>query len=153
MTGPSRTRQRASILLALRSLSAPCRSVPAHRRRQWIVGRVEDYAKERGWFFGRFIDEPRLQSPLVEIAWQRVPNLVASPAQRHLHRDSVEVNIVIAGAVTVTINDTIQHIAAGGFFVIWPDTVTEDLTTTVDTEVIVVRAPGHRYDKVHVLRP
>jgi hypothetical protein len=37
--------------------------------------------------------------------------------------------------------------------VIWPDTVTEDLTTTADTEVIVVRAPGHRYDKVYVPRP
>jgi mannose-6-phosphate isomerase-like protein (cupin superfamily) len=116
------------------------------------VGRVEDYAKERGWFFGRFSDEPRLQSQLVEIAWQRVPNLVASPGQRHLHRDSVEVNIVIAGAVTVTINDTVQHIAAGGFFVIWPDSITEDLTTTANTEVIVVRAPGRRYDKVHVAR-
>ena len=75
------------------------------KRRHSFVGAVESYAEDRGWFFGHFMDEPLLRSDLVEVAWQRVPNKTPGPEQRHLHRRSVEINVVLRGTMSIKINE------------------------------------------------
>jgi mannose-6-phosphate isomerase-like protein (cupin superfamily) len=120
------------------------------KRGQSFVGAVESSAKDRGWFFGHFMDEPLLESDLVEVTWQRVPNKTPSPEQRHLHRCSVEINVVLSGTMSVKINDVEHTLGKGDFFVIWPESVVSDVTTSADAEVLVVRAPSVADDKFAV---
>lgn len=120
------------------------------KRGQSFVGAVESSAKDRGWFFGHFMDEPLLESDLVEVTWQRVPNKTPSPEQRHLHRRSVEINVVLSGTMSVKINDVEHALGKGDFFVIWPESVVSDVTTSADAEVLVVRAPSVADDKFAV---
>ena len=115
-----------------------------------MVGTVDTQSKERGWFFGRFMDEPLLQSDLVEVAWQKVSERRPSPDQSHMHRHTVEVNVVLNGSITLRINDVEHDLSKGDFFVIWPESVVSDITTDADTEVLVVRAPSVANDKVPV---
>jgi Cupin domain len=120
------------------------------RRRQVIVGSIERHETERGWFFGHFMDEPLLRSDLVEVAWQRVPNRAPSSDQRHLHEQSVEINVVLNGTVELKIND-IDHIChRGDFYVVWPGTVVSDIRTDADAEVLVIRAPSIPNDKIQL---
>ncbi len=120
------------------------------KRGRSIVGSIDADAKERGWFFGRFMDEPLLQSDLVEVAWQRIPGLTPSSAQRHLHRRSVEVNLVVGGSVRLRIDGVEHDLRRGDFYVIWPDSVVSDIETDADAEVVVVRAPSVPGDKFPV---
>jgi hypothetical protein len=79
------------------------------------------------------MDEPLLQSELVEVAWQKVPNLTPSPDQRHLHRRNVT-----------------HDLGKGDFYVVWPESVVSDIETDEDAEVIVVRAPSVSNDKFNL---
>jgi hypothetical protein len=119
-----------------------------NKRRQSIVGSVATHAGQRGWFFGHFMDEPLLRSKLVEVAWQQVPNRVPANDQRHLHRQTVEINVVLNGTVALKINDSEHVFHRGDFYVVWPDTVVSDISTDADAEVLVVRAPSIPNDKI-----
>jgi mannose-6-phosphate isomerase-like protein (cupin superfamily) len=111
-----------------------------------FIGSTSDSAKERGWFFGSFMDEPLLRSDQVEVAWQHIPNVVPQAKERHFHTESVEINIVVSGRIHVAINGTEYDLGTGEFYVIWPFTTVEMLSTDAEAAVIVVRAPS-LYDK------
>jgi hypothetical protein len=117
------------------------------KRGRSFVGSISGAAKDRGWFFGHFMDEPLLQSGLVEVAWQQVPNLKPSSDQRHLHRRTVEINVVVRGHVRLKINDVQHDLHEGDFYVVWPESVVSDVATDSQAEVLVVRAPSVPDDK------
>ena len=112
-----------------------------------LVGTVSEHEKTKGWFFGAFVDDPLLRSDLVEVAWQKLPDLTPSPDQEHFHRATVEINIVIKGSIELSIDGERHKLETGQFYVIWPESVVSDLTTGDDTELIVVRAPSIPGDK------
>ena len=114
--------------------------------RHWTPS-AATYARERGWFFGRFMDEQLLQSELVEVAWQKVPNVTPSPDQRHQHKRTVEINVVLSGSVRLQIDDVTHDLGKGDFYVVWPESVVSDIETDEDAEVLVVRAPSVMNDK------
>ncbi len=117
------------------------------KRGRSVVGTVSSYARERGWFFGHFMDEPLLQSELVEVAWQTLPNVTPSPNQRHEHRRTVEINVILSGSVHLTIDDMKHNLGKGDFYIVWPESVVSDIETDDDAEVLVVRAPSVINDK------
>jgi mannose-6-phosphate isomerase-like protein (cupin superfamily) len=120
------------------------------KRRQAVVGSVEATAKNRGWFFGFFMDEPLLRSDLVEVAWQKTADR-AAPAdadEAHFHRATLEINVVISGSIRLKINDVQHDLCKGDFLVVWPESVVSDIVRDADTEIIVVRAPSVPDDKV-----
>jgi hypothetical protein len=117
------------------------------KRGRSVVGTVSSYARERGWFFGHFMDEPLLQSELVEVGWQKVPNVMPSPDQRHLHKRTVEINIVLGGSVRLKIDDVTHDLAKGDFYVVWPESIISHIETDDEAEVLVVRAPSVINDK------
>lgn len=121
-----------------------------NKRRRSFIGAVGSTAKERGWFFGHFMDEPLLQSDLVEVAWQDVPNQTPRPEQRHLHRRTVEINVVLSGFVSLKVDDVPHDLEKGDFFVVWPESVVSDITTDADAAILVVRAPSIANDKFAV---
>ena len=108
----------------------------------FFIGSTSDRAKERGWFFGSFMDEPLLQSNQVEVAWQHLPNVVPQTKERHIHTKSVEINVVVSGRIRIAINGTEYCLGAGEFYVIWPFTTVEMLSTDAEAAVIVVRSPS-----------
>jgi hypothetical protein len=118
------------------------------KRGKSMVGTVKDHAMRKGWFFGSFMDEPLLQSDLVEVAWQSIPNLEPAPDQRHAHQQTVEINIILQGWMKLSIDDAEHRVEKGQFYVIWPDSIVSDITTSSDAEVLVVRAPSRPDDKV-----
>ncbi|MGH7203394.1 MAG: hypothetical protein ACREHC_03050 [Candidatus Levyibacteriota bacterium] len=107
-----------------------------------FVGKVSDYQKRKGWFFGNFADNGLIKSDLVEIAWQNISEKEASPEDKHIHTSSVEINVVISGTVNADINGKHFTIQKGEFYVIWPETVIENLSAGEDTQLIVIKAPS-----------
>ena len=71
---------------------------------KYIVGKISDYAKREGWFFGHFADNELSKSNVGEVAWQKISGKQAVPEDKHLHTSSVEINIVINGEVSLTFN-------------------------------------------------
>jgi hypothetical protein len=120
------------------------------KRGQAFVGNVDTHARERGWFFGHFMDDPLLRSDLVEVTWQRLGERTPADVERHLHRQTVEVNVVIAGAIELKINDVPHTFRRGDFFVIWPEAVVSDVRSDADAEMVVIRAPSLPGDKFPV---
>lgn len=114
---------------------------------KYFIGTVSDSAKARGWFFGSFMDEPLLRSDQVEVAFQVIPNVVPHTKDNHFHRESVEINIVVSGSVRVSINGTEHRLTRGEFYVVWPMTTVEVLSTDADAAMIVVRSPSLPHDK------
>jgi mannose-6-phosphate isomerase-like protein (cupin superfamily) len=113
-----------------------------HNKGKYKVGKVLDYTKSKGWFFGHFTDEALLKSDLVEVAWQNISNKDASAEDKHLHKSSVEINIILSGEVKVTINQEKLTLHAGEFYIIWPETIVESVEASDNTQLIVVRAPS-----------
>lgn len=111
-------------------------------RGKFKVGKISDYSKINGWFFGHFADEELLKSELVEVKWQNISNKKASPEDKHLHKDSVEINIILSGEVRVTINEEKFTLYKGEFYVVWPESVIKDIEASENTELIVIRAPS-----------
>ncbi len=100
---------------------------------RYFVGKVQDFSKRKGWFFGAFMDEPLLQSDLVEVGWQHLSNVKPSPDQKHFHKESVEINIMLTGWMEITINGNQHRLGPGDIYIIWPYTVVDELTTGEDT--------------------
>jgi mannose-6-phosphate isomerase-like protein (cupin superfamily) len=118
-----------------------------NKKNKYYVGKIKEFAKRRGWFFGYFMDEPLLHSDMVEVSWQKVPNAWAHAEQKHYHKQSVEINIVISGWIQITINGTEYKFTKGNFYVIWPYTTVENISTSEDAELIVVRTPSLSKDR------
>lgn len=115
---------------------------------KYIVGKISDYAKRKGWFFGGFADNELLQTDLVEVAWQKISNKKADVKDKHLHTSSVEVNIVISGEVSLTINGKDFTFHKEEFWIIWPETIVENVMAGENTELIVIRAPSVNDKKI-----
>jgi mannose-6-phosphate isomerase-like protein (cupin superfamily) len=115
-----------------------------------FVGTVDDFRRRKGWFIGAFVDEPLLRTELVEVAWQQLVKVTPSPDQAHYHTKTVEINIIIKGTMTLTIDGARHDLSAGQFYVIWPYSVVSEIVTGPDTEVVVVRAPSIPDDKILV---
>lgn len=109
---------------------------------KFLVGKTSDYETGKGWFFGNFADNELLKSDLVEIAYQDISDKQASPSDKHLHTSSVEINIVISGTVSADINGEHFEIHKGEFYVIWPETIIENVSANQNTQVIVIKAPS-----------
>jgi len=114
---------------------------------QYIVGKVRDFAKRKGWFFGHFMDEELLKSHLVEVAWQNISSKKPDPIDEHFHKRSVEVNIVISGWVKITLSGKRFKVKKGDFYIIYPQTVIEDVEAGEKTELIIISAPSIPGDK------
>jgi len=111
-------------------------------KKKFKIGKVSDFSRNKGWFFGHFATDELLKSDLVEIAWQNISNKTPLKEDKHLHRSSVEINIVISGEVKITINGHYTTLHKGEFYIIWPETIVEQVEASENTEVIVVRAPS-----------
>lgn len=109
---------------------------------KFLVGKTSDYEKGKGWFFGNFADNELLKSDLVEVAFQDISRKQPSSTDKHLHTSSVEINIVISGTVTADINGEHFDIHKGEFYVIWPETIIENVSADQNTQVIVIKAPS-----------
>jgi len=114
----------------------------AKNKGKYIVGKVKDFAKRKGWFFGQFADNELLKSNLVEVAWQKISGEIATPEDKHIHITSVEINIVINGEVSLTINGKDFTFHKEDFWIIWPETVIENVRAGENTELLIVRAPS-----------
>jgi mannose-6-phosphate isomerase-like protein (cupin superfamily) len=114
----------------------------------YYIGKIRDLAKGKGWFYGHFMDEGPLQNDDVEIAWQELSNMRTIPDNRHYHKNSVEINIVISGSLDITIDGVSVHVEKGEFYIIFPLAVVEKIDAGPQTEVIVVRTPSIENDKV-----
>lgn len=114
---------------------------------KYITGKINEYAKRKGWFFGKFADNKLLQSDLVEVAWQKISDKQPVPKNKHLHTSSVEINIVINGEVSLTINGKDFTFHKEDFWIIWPDTVVENVRAG-EAEIIVLRAPSINDKKI-----
>jgi mannose-6-phosphate isomerase-like protein (cupin superfamily) len=119
-------------------------------RRQAFVGAVADHAANKGWFFGAFMDNPLLRSDLVEVAWQTLDEVKPSPDQAHFHSSSVEINIVIRGSMSISIDGVRHELTSGQCYIIWPESTVSDIETTKETELIVIRAPSIPGDKIPI---
>lgn len=123
------------------------------KKNTFITGRIRDFARGKGWFFGHFMREKLLQSDLVDVSWQ---HFARSPATdvAHYHKRTVEINIVMKGSITCEINHTKVTAVAGNFYVLWPNAVMTNFRTAPDTDVIVIRAPSiPNGGKVKITKP
>ncbi|MFH0890543.1 MAG: cupin domain-containing protein [Candidatus Liptonbacteria bacterium] len=117
------------------------------KKGQFFVGKVKDFEKAKGWFFGYFMEEDKLRSNLVEIAWQDISNKKPESEDKHFHKQSVEINIVLSGAVSLKINGQKYSVSSGQFYVIYPHVTVEDIEASENTRLMVVRAPSLGDDK------
>ena len=113
----------------------------------FFLGKVADFVTRKGWFFGHFMDDKLLRSNLVEVAWQDISNKKSSLKDKHFHKKSIEINIIISGWVKITINGKRVKVNRVDFFVIYPLTVVEDVEAGPNTELIVIKAPSIPGDK------
>lgn len=113
-----------------------------NNKNKYITGRVDDFAKRKGWFFGNFADNELLKSDLVEVAWQKISNKKSSSDDMHFHTSSVEINLVLSGQVSLTINGQDFTFHKGEFWVIWPETLVKNVRAGENTDLIVIRAPS-----------
>jgi mannose-6-phosphate isomerase-like protein (cupin superfamily) len=120
------------------------------KRGKSFVGTVDDFRGRKGWFFGAFVDNPLLNSDLVEVAWQQLQDVTPEPDQAHYHAKSVEINVVLKGDLHLTIDGTRYNLEAGQFYIIWPYSIVSDISSGADTELIVIRSPSIPDDKVLV---
>jgi uncharacterized protein YjlB len=111
------------------------------KKRKYIVGKVRDVTKTKGWFFGHFMDQELLQSDLVDIAWQEGKE-VNTDANKHYHTGTVEINVMIAGSASFTLNGQPVTVSNGDFYIIWPETVIDKWQASKDAQFIVIRAPS-----------
>lgn len=114
---------------------------------KYLVGKVKDYEKRKVWFFGNFAESDLLKSDLVEIAQQDISNKTPDLSDTHIHKKSVEINIVLSGRVDLKINNKKVTVDAGEFYVVWPYSEVSELGATENTKLIVVRAPSISSDK------
>lgn len=116
-------------------------------RKKYFVGKVSDKAQKKGWFFGHFMNEKLLNSDLVEVAWQDISGKKPDPQDKHYHKKSVEINIILSGWMKLNINGQRVRAGKGEFYVIYPESMVEEVEAGENTELMVVRAPSIARDK------
>lgn len=121
-----------------------------HIRHTYFIGKILDCAKNKGWFFGHFMDKKLLRSNMVEIAYQNISGKQKDPQDAHYHKNSIEINIVISGHVTLEIANNFHEVKSGEFYVIYPYTTVENVTATKNTRLVVIRTPSLPLDKISV---
>lgn len=109
---------------------------------KYFTGKIDNYTTRKGWFFGHFAENKLLKSNLIEVSWQKISNKKASSIDKHLHTASVEINILISGEISLVINGKEFTFHKGDFWVIWPETLVENVRAGENTELIVLRAPS-----------
>lgn len=114
---------------------------------KFFLGKVSDFTKKKGWFFGHFAQEESLKSDLVEVAWQDISLKKPDPTDRHCHKKSVEIDIVLSGWIKITLNNQRVKVSRGEFYIVWPETKIADIEAGAKTELIVIRAPSLKGDK------
>lgn len=117
---------------------------------KFYIGKIKDFAATRGYFVGHFMEEKGfllLQSSKVEVAWKKFSKYTPLKQEKHTHKKSIEINIVISGWIKVEINGKKYKIKKGEFYVIHPFNVTKDLEVGKNTEMIIVKAPSVPEDK------
>ena len=117
------------------------------KKGKFFIGKVKDFSKRKGWFFGQFMEEGLLKSDLVEVAWQNISNKKPNPQDKHFHKKTTEINIVISGWVKITLNGKQHKVEKGEFYILYPYTVIEAVEAGNDTELIVISAPSAADDK------
>lgn len=118
-----------------------------NNRNKYFIGKVKDYAKRKGWFFGHFMDEKLLKSEKVEVAWQDISNKKPEKNDKHYHKSSVEINIVISGWVKAGINGTTSMINPDEFYIVYPYATVDSIEAGENTQLICIRAPSLPDDK------
>ena len=114
----------------------------------FVHKKVSDIQNTNGWFFGHFMAGkgfPELQNENIEIAWKKVDHTLKDPI--HIHKQCLEVNIIIKGSYTVKVNGEVRKLSAGEFLVVNPNTPGEVISCEDDTEIIVVKTPSVVGDK------
>jgi quercetin dioxygenase-like cupin family protein len=71
-----------------------------------------------------------------------------SADQRHLHRHTVEVNVVLSGSIRLKIDEVEHNLRKGDFSVVWPESVVSEITTDAETEMLVGSGPSVADDKL-----
>lgn len=117
---------------------------------KYFVGSMSSSMKKDGWFFGHFADSPLLKSPLVEVAWQEISNKKAEPKDKHVHKEAVEINIIISGSMNLLINDQPVSVKAGEFYVVWPGAIVDKVEAGDNTVDLVIKAPSVAGDKYYL---
>jgi hypothetical protein len=88
-----------------------------------------------------FATNELLKSNLLEVAFQDISGKESSPTDKHLPTASVEINIIIAEKVSANINGKHFDIYQGEFYVLWPETIIENISANQKTQIIVIKAP------------
>lgn len=117
---------------------------------KYYVGKIQDNLKENGWFFGHFMDNPLLKSNDVEIAWQDISGKKAEPADKHTHKVAVEINLIVSGAIHLTMNGKPYTVRAGEFYVVYPGVVVDKVEADENTVDICIKAPSVSGDKYYL---
>lgn len=117
---------------------------------KYFVGKIASSLKKDGWFFGHFTDNPLLRSSLVEVAWQEISNKKAEPKDKHVHKEAVEINIIISGSMNLLINNEPVSVKAGEFYVVWPGAVVDKVEAADNTVDLVIKAPSVPGDKYYL---
>jgi len=117
-------------------------------KNSYLVGKLKDYDYGKGWFFGQFAKNKLLKSDILEISFQKLNSI--KPEQDsypHYHKKAVEINIVIKGSCSFTLNNKEFKVNKGDFYVIYPKVNIDKFKYEKDTEVIVIKAPSVEKDK------
>lgn len=117
-------------------------------KKKYMVGKIDNFSKRKGWFFGHFAEDELLKSDLVEVAWQKISNKTRSPNDRHFHSQSVEINIILNGEFSLSIDGKDMTFHKGEFLIVWPETIVENVRAGENTELIVIRAPSINDKKI-----
>lgn len=118
-----------------------------NHKNKYFIGKISKYSRNKGWFFGHFMDKDLLKSNLVEIAFQDISNQKPKTEDKHFHKLSVEINIVLSGTVKLKINGERKTVSKGEFYIIYPFTTIEAVEAVGNTQLIIVRAPSLKGDK------
>ena len=116
-------------------------------KKKFFVGKIKDYQKNKGWFFGHFMDKGLLKCDLVEVAFQDISGKKSKPSDKHFHKKSVEVNIVISGRVKFVIDGEKVEAGKGDFWVVYPCSVVESFQAGQNTKLVVIKTPSLDKDK------
>lgn len=117
---------------------------------KYFVGKIKDNLKENGWFFGHFMDNPLLKSNDVEVAWQDISNKKAEPSDKHTHKIAVEINVILSGAIHLTMDGKECIVKAGEFYVVYPHVVVDKVWAEENTVDLCIKAPSVSGDKYYL---
>ncbi len=117
---------------------------------KYFFGNIKDNLKENGWFFGHFMDNPLLNSKDVEVAWQDISNKQIEVKDKHTHKVAVEINIILSGAIHLTMDGKEFTVKGGEFYVVYPNVVVDKVWAEDNTVDLCIKAPSIPGDKYYL---